>query len=100
LILLFVPWGCKPLQLLQSFHPLLHWGSRAQSNVWLQASISASKRLSDKTSQETSTSGSCQQAVSSISMCLGLVSACGMNPQVRQSLDGPSFGLCSTPCFL
>jgi hypothetical protein len=41
LILLFFLWGCKPLQLLQSFLSLLHWwphwGHHAQSNAWLWA---------------------------------------------------------------
>jgi hypothetical protein len=32
--LLFFLWGCKPLQLLQSFPLLLHWGPTAQSNDW------------------------------------------------------------------
>jgi hypothetical protein len=35
LILLFFLWGCKPLQLLQFFLWLLHWGPCAQSNGWL-----------------------------------------------------------------
>jgi hypothetical protein len=39
-ILLFFLWGSKPLQLLQSFFQLLHWGPLAQSNGWLRASIS------------------------------------------------------------
>ena len=30
-----LPMGCKPLQLLQSFLQLLHWGACAQSNGWL-----------------------------------------------------------------
>ena len=34
-ILLFLLWGCKPLQLLVSFLWLLHWGPCAQSNGWL-----------------------------------------------------------------
>jgi hypothetical protein len=38
LILLFFLWGCKPLQLRQSFLWLLHWGPHAQSNGWLRAS--------------------------------------------------------------
>ena len=40
LILLFFLWGCKPLQLLQSFPSLLYWGPTAQSNDWLPASAS------------------------------------------------------------
>jgi len=35
LILLFFLWGCKPLQLLQSFLQLFHWWPHAQSNDWL-----------------------------------------------------------------
>jgi hypothetical protein len=51
LILLFIL--CKPLQLFQSFPELLHWRLCAQFNGWLQADPS----------QETATSGSCQQVL-------------------------------------
>jgi hypothetical protein len=34
-ILLFFLWGCKPLQLLQTFLKLLHWRPHAQSSGWL-----------------------------------------------------------------
>jgi hypothetical protein len=40
LILLFFLWGCKSLQLLQSFLQFLHWRPHVQSNGWLQASAS------------------------------------------------------------
>ena len=43
--ILFFLWGCKPLQLLQSFLWLLFWGPRAQSNGWLRASASVFVRL-------------------------------------------------------
>jgi hypothetical protein len=45
LMLSFFLWGCKPLQLLQSFPQILHWGPCDQSDVRLQASTSAYKRL-------------------------------------------------------
>jgi hypothetical protein len=45
LILFFFQWGGKPLQLLQSFPKLLHWGPRAKPNGWLQASASVFVRL-------------------------------------------------------
>jgi len=32
-----------------------------------------------------------------VQKCLGLVAVYGMNPQVRQNLDGFSFSLCFTP---
>jgi hypothetical protein len=35
IILLFLLWSRKPLQFLQSFLWLCHWGPRAQSKVWL-----------------------------------------------------------------
>jgi hypothetical protein len=38
-ILLFLLWGCEPLQLLRSFLYILHWGPCAQSNWRLWASI-------------------------------------------------------------
>ena len=40
LILLFFLWGCKPLQLLQSYSLLLNWGPCAQSSSWAQAPTS------------------------------------------------------------
>jgi hypothetical protein len=45
LILLFFLWGCKPLQFLQSFLKLLHWGRCAESDCWLWASASVLVRL-------------------------------------------------------
>jgi hypothetical protein len=45
LTLLFLPWGCKHPQLLQSLLQLLHWGPCVQSNGWLPASISVFVRL-------------------------------------------------------
>jgi hypothetical protein len=45
LIMFFFLWGCKHLQLLQSFPLLLHCGLLAQSNGWLQASTSVLVRF-------------------------------------------------------
>jgi hypothetical protein len=56
---------------------------------------------STRASQETAIPGSCQQVLLGIHkmwMCLGLVSADGMDPQVGQSLYGLSFSLCSILC--
>ena len=36
----FFPWGCKPLQLLQTTLQILHWRPQAQSNSWLLVSAS------------------------------------------------------------
>jgi hypothetical protein len=36
LLLLFFPWGCIPLQLIQYFLLLLHWRPHSQSNGWLR----------------------------------------------------------------
>jgi hypothetical protein len=44
-LVLFFLWGCKPLQLLQSFLLLFHWGPQAQSNSWLQVTASVLVRL-------------------------------------------------------
>jgi hypothetical protein len=44
-ILLFFPWGCKAIQLLQSFLWFLHWGPRAQSNGCLQISASVAESI-------------------------------------------------------
>jgi hypothetical protein len=62
LIILFFLWGSKPLQLLQSFPSLPHWEPHAQSNGWLQESISVLSS-SGRASQETAISGSCQQVL-------------------------------------
>ena len=45
LILLFFLWGCKLLQLLQSFPSLLDWGPCTQSDGWLWTSTSELFRL-------------------------------------------------------
>jgi hypothetical protein len=45
LTLLLPPWGCQLPQLLQSHPQLLHWGTHAQSNGWLQTSASVFVRL-------------------------------------------------------
>jgi hypothetical protein len=51
-------------------------------------------------SQEGAMSGSCQQKYFwHMQYCLGLVVVYGMDPQVGQSLDGPSFHLSSELCF-
>jgi hypothetical protein len=39
-ILLFLLWGCKPLQLLGIFLYLVYWEPCAQSNGWLRSSTS------------------------------------------------------------
>ena len=53
-----------------------------------------------RASQETAISGFCQQALVGIpSSIWGLVTIYGMDPQVGQSLDGPSFRLCSELCL-
>jgi hypothetical protein len=44
-ILLFFLWGCKALQLLQSFLPLLHWVPHTKTNGCLKASTSVFLRL-------------------------------------------------------
>jgi hypothetical protein len=101
LTLLFLPWGCKHPQLLQSLLQLLHWGPCVQSNGWLPASISVFVRLWQSLSGDShirlpsaSTSWHSQYRP-------GLMTVYGMDPQVGQSLDGLSFSLCtSSPYFL
>ena len=44
-LVLFLLWGCKCLQLLQSFLQLLHWVPYAQFNGWLSAFASVFVRL-------------------------------------------------------
>jgi hypothetical protein len=44
-ILLFLLWGCKPLQLLGSFLWVLHWGTCVQFNGCLRAFTSVFVRL-------------------------------------------------------
>jgi hypothetical protein len=44
-ILFFFLWGCKTFQFIQSFPSFLHLGPCAQSDVWMQASISVLVRL-------------------------------------------------------
>jgi hypothetical protein len=41
-------------------------------------------------------SGFCQQTLLASTVVSGLVAAYGMDPQVREFLDDPSFSLCST----
>jgi hypothetical protein len=61
-ILLFLLWGCKPLQLLGSFLWLLHWNHVLSPMVgWEHPPLCLSG--TGRASQETATSGSCQQAL-------------------------------------
>ena len=46
LIVMFFPWGCKTMKLLQFFSKLLHWRPRVQSGGWLQVSTSVLQSLS------------------------------------------------------
>jgi hypothetical protein len=50
-------------------------------------------------SQETAISGSCQQNRAGICNSVGLVVFCGMDPQVGQCLDCPSFCLSPKLCL-
>ena len=55
---------------------------------------------SERSSQDILIIDSCQQALLRICNCVWvLVSMYGMDLQVRQSLDGLSFSLCSTLCL-
>jgi hypothetical protein len=86
----------RPLQLLQSFPKLLHWGPWAQFNSWLWAYASVLVRIWQSLS-----GNSCIRLLSASTswhqqQCLGLVT---VYAQVGQSLNGISFSLCSTLCF-
>jgi hypothetical protein len=68
---LFFLLTCKPLQLLQSFLLLLHWGPLVQSTVGCE---NPSLYLSDsgRASQETVLSGYCQHALLGLGVCISV----------------------------
>jgi hypothetical protein len=75
------------------------WGPSAQSNGWLQASISVFVKVWQIFSRD-----SCIRHLSASTCChpqssLGLVFVYGMDPQVGPSLDALSCSLCSTLCL-
>ena len=66
LTLLFFLWGCKPLQLLQSFPYLFHWCPRTQSDSCCEY-LHLSTSGAGIASQGTAIPGSCQQVFLGIS---------------------------------
>ena len=65
-----LPMVCNPLQLLQSFPYLFHWGPWAQSDGWLYLNLYWSG--AGRTSQETVIPGSCQQELLDITKSVGV----------------------------
>jgi hypothetical protein len=98
LILLFFLWHCKLLQL-NSF------SNSSTGDLMLSPMVGCKHQSlylsgSDKTSQETAISGSCQHYTSwNPQYCLGLVTVYEIDPKARQSLECLSFSLCSIVCF-
>jgi hypothetical protein len=98
LILLSFLWGCKLLQLLQSF-PYLLFGVLVLSPMdgWLQESASVLVRIWQILSRDIHI-----RLLSQV--LLGIhnsdwVATYGTDPQVGQSLDGLCFSLCFTLCL-
>jgi len=98
LILSFFLLGCNPLQLLQSFPELFHWGFCTQSDSWLYASSSVLSG-SGTASQSTVLSRSCQHALLGISNYVW-IRCLQMGSIPRLSSLWMSFSSVSVPLFV
>ena len=78
---------------------LLHWGPCVPSNSWLWASTSVFARHWHSLTRDNYIRVLSVESCWYMQWCLGLVVVYGINPQVGQSLDGPSFCLISKLCL-
>jgi hypothetical protein len=99
IILPFLLWSCKPLQLLEFILSIIHWQLCAQSMDRYEHPLlylSGTGRASQETAIIRFLSeNTCWHP----QKCLDLVTLYGMDPQVGQLLDGHFFSFCSTLCL-
>jgi len=92
-------WGCKPLQLLQSFFYLFQWGPHSPFDGCLQASTSVFVMLWKSLSGDSYISLLSACISWHQQYCLSWLCVYGLDPQVGQALNGFSFSLCSKLCL-